>query len=80
MRGRSPIGFVVLLIIFVVLLLFVLSKGKSKQKVYEEHQAEKETLVYPDFDPDAVAHLTLSSLQGGVIDFKKMGGYWMVAD
>jgi len=67
-------------VVFIVLLAVVLGRGKSKERVYEEQQAQKEELVFPDFNPDSVAQITLSSLQNGVVDFKKIGGYWMVAD
>lgn len=68
------------MVIFIVLLALVLGRGKSKERVYEEQQAQKEELVFPDFNPDSVAQITLSSLQNGVIDFKKIAGYWMVAE
>ncbi len=68
------------MVVFILLLALVLGRGKSKERVYEEQQAQKEELVFADFNPESVSHITLSSLQNGVIDFKKIAGYWMVAE
>ena len=78
MIGRILLAIVALPI--VVLLVLVLMRGKAERRDYEEQVAGEEQLVYPDFNPDAAAHITISSLTNNVIDFRKISGYWMVAD
>lgn len=60
--------------------MLVLGRGKAEKRDYEKQRAVEEQLVYPDFNPDAATHITLGSLTNNVVDFKKISGYWMVAD
>ena len=76
---RSTNWFLVLIIVFGLLLFLVLMQNKGKEKEFEEQQAAKEVLFYPDFNPDAVARIRVEKLQDS-LDFKKEGAYWMVAN
>jgi len=76
---RSKSGFIFMIIIFVVLLGIVLMQNKKQERTYKEQQEAKNIPFFPDFNPDAVANIKVTKINDS-LDFKREGGYWMVAN
>jgi len=68
-----------MIIIFLVLLGIVLMQNKKEEKTYKKQQEAKNIPFFPEFNPDAVADIKVTKINDS-LDFKKEGGYWMVAN
>ncbi len=66
--------------LFIVLLAIYISKNHGQERAMEERKSQEEALVFPDFNPDAAASITITGLQTGIVKFEKEAGYWMVAN
>ncbi len=62
-----------------VLTVLVISRQKGEEKEFQQQEAAKEVPFFPDFNPEAVTHITVEKISDS-LDFKKEGGYWMVAN
>jgi hypothetical protein len=69
-----------MIVVFIALLAIVIAKNQEQERSVEERKSVEEALVFPDFNPDAVASMTIQGLQTGIVEFKKEAGYWMVAN